>query len=240
MRNSHVFSLIEEAFEKVQEFNYKRYINELNRVPQEIYLRGLKVIVNKILGKFGFHLMYKNKLEELIALNYWKMGKWGSIGILQLALENPEKFDEVYNLLFDEDSKNTFDWFIRYRVAYSFLGELAGEVFPPKITKAEFLKGINALKSNNLKGLISIRNFSFKSWVDATAEVAETWIFENYHLKGKCEVAEGDYVIDGGAFRGETSFYFLSKGAGRVYSFEPDPYNFSVLIENIKKWGGRR
>jgi len=65
--------------------------------------------------------------------------------------------------------------------------------------------------------------------------IAESWIFEQYYLKGKCEVSKGDYIINGGAFKGETSFWFLSKGAGKVYAFEPDPYNFLVLSKNIKR-----
>jgi hypothetical protein len=58
------------------------------------------------------------------------MGKWSAVGTLQFALENPQKFDEVYNLLSDNDSKSMFDWFIQFRVAYAFVGEEARFVFP--------------------------------------------------------------------------------------------------------------
>lgn len=141
MRCSHTLSLINEAFEKIQEFNYKRYTKELDNKSlnaSNVHSRWQKHKVNQILEKFGFHLMYENKLQELINLDYAKMGKWSSVGTLQLALKSPEKFDEeVYNILSDEDSKSTFDWFIKYRVTYAFLGELGGEVFPPKISKKE-------------------------------------------------------------------------------------------------------
>jgi FkbM family methyltransferase len=227
--------LINDAFEKVQGFNYKRYINELVNISQntqKISSSGQKHKVNQILEKLNLHLMYKSVFEELVNSTYSKMGKWSSVGSLQLALKNPEKFDEVYNILSDEDSKSTFDWFIKYRVAYAFLGMLAGEIFPPNVTKAEFLKGMNDLKFDSRGGSINIGNFSFDS---ETLAIAESWIFEQYYLKGKCEISEGDYIIDGGAFKGETSFRFLSEGARKVYAFEPDPNSFSILVENIKR-----
>ena len=232
MRNSHTLSLIEEAFEKIQEFNYKGRMNEYDRASQEIHLRGLKrglkILINdRLLGKFGLHLIHKGEEQ-----NYSKSNKWSSVGTIQLALKNAEKFDEVYNILSDEDSKYTFDWFIKYRLAYAFLGMLAGEIFPPKVTKAEFLKGMNDLKINSRSGSVNIGNFSFDS---EAFIIAGSWIFEQYYLKGKCEVSKGDYIIDGGAFKGETSFWFLSKGAGKVYAFEPSLYNFLVLFKNIKR-----
>ena len=235
MKNSHTFSLIEEAFQKVQEFNYKKYVNRLEEASQnssKINPGGGKHIVNKILERFNLHLMRKRIFEEVVNQNYNKMCKWNSVGTLQLALKDPKKFDEVYNMLTDGDSKTTFDWFIKYRVAYAFVGELAGEIFPPKITKAEFLKEMNGLKFNRHSSLINLQNFCFSS--DAIV-VAATWIFRQYELEGKCEISEGDYIIDGGAFKGETSFWLLSKGARKIYAFEPDSYSFSILFKNIKR-----
>jgi FkbM family methyltransferase len=233
MKNLHALSLIEEAFEKIQEFNYKRYISELGIKSQNISNKSSskqKHKVNQILEKFGLHLMHKSAVDELEGNSYSKMGKWSSVGKLLLALENPEKFDEVYNMLSDEESKSTFDWFIKYRVGYAFLGEFAGEIYPSKISKKEYLRKMNQLKLDRYRSLIIIGGYYPDSGMSATAD---SWMFEQYGIKGKLEVTQGDYVIDGGAFRGETSFWLLSKGAGKVYAFEPDHYNFSILSENI-------
>jgi FkbM family methyltransferase len=235
MKYSHTALLVEEAFEKVQEFNYKRDLNELEDVsqnPSRISPSGGKHVINRILEKLGLHLMYKSVLEELQNYFYSKMGKWSSVGTLQLVLKNPEKFDEVYNMLADEDSRVTFDWFIKYRVAYAFLGELAGAIYPPKITKTYFFKGMNNLKFNRHNLLISTQNFGFKS---EALETAQTWVFEQYNLGEKRSLSKGDYVIDGGALKGETSFWFISEGAEKVYAFEPDPYSFSILSENVER-----
>jgi len=232
MERSHTSKLIEEAFEEIQKFNYRRFIDEIQNMSKDLSQRNFKrrkYIINDFLVKVGLHLTYKSTFEEL---QYSKRGKWISVGTLQLALKSPEKFDEIYNILSDEESKSIFDWFIKYRIAYAFLGELAGEIYPAKITKAEFLKEISALKRNTRNGLITLQNFSFKSEI---LETVQAWDLEQYNLRERCEVTDGDYVIDGGAFRGETSFWFISKGAAKVYAFEPDSYNFSVLVKNIKR-----
>lgn len=196
MNNSHTLSLIKETFQKIQEFNYSAYENRLktlskNPKPIETRLN----LVNKILEKFGLHLTYKSIFDELTDKFYSKQGKWSSVGTLQLALKNPEKFDEVYNLFTDEDSKSTFDLLIKYRVAYAFLGELAGKIFPPKISKEVFMQGMNRLKFCKWNNIVSIGNFVFKS--DIT-EVVHSWIFEQYQLDGKCEVSKRDYEHSAG------------------------------------------
>lgn len=54
MKGSHTLSLINEAFEKVQEFNYKRYINEIENISQNTprtSSSGQKHKVNRIFEK---------------------------------------------------------------------------------------------------------------------------------------------------------------------------------------------
>jgi len=38
-------------------------------------------------------------------------------------------------LVVDEASRATFDWYVQYRTAYAFIGEEAYELFPPQITR---------------------------------------------------------------------------------------------------------
>jgi hypothetical protein len=126
--NSHTVELIEEAFNKVQEFNYKRYLEDLN-TPVLQNTRTKKLPVNQILERFGLHIIRKPHLDKLERNLFSSMGKWSAVGTLQFALENPQRFDEVYNLLSDNDSKSMFDWFIQFRVASAFVGEGARFVF---------------------------------------------------------------------------------------------------------------
>jgi FkbM family methyltransferase len=232
---SHTLNLIEEAFAKAKEIMFNDYsvdIERLSKSKNDYLVFHQKHIVNRILEKFGFHLMGVNYFQRFLNLEYSNLGKYNSIGTLQYALNNPEKFDKVYNLLEDEDSKNTFDWFINFRVTYSFLGEFAFQIYPLKTTKEQFFNEMKRLEVDKKNHLLKMKDYYFASGI---VGVTSSWIFEQYWLNGKCEVAKGDYVIDGGAFNGETSFWFASKGAEKIYAFEPDPINFKELSENIKR-----
>lgn len=44
----------------------------------------------------------------------------------------------------------------------------------------------------------------------------------------------GKYVIDIGAYIGDTAIYFALKGARKVFAVEPYPYTYRLLAENIK------
>jgi len=227
--NSHTVELIEEAFEKVQEFNYKRYLEDLN-TPVLQNIRAKKHPVNQILEKFGFHIIRKPLLDKLERNPFSSMGKWSAVGTLQFALENPQRFDEVYNLLSDNDSKSTFDWFIQFRVAYAFVGEEARFVFLSRISREDFKEKVSKIKLDR-EGYMKFGKYNFLSLKEASVD---SWIFEQYNLSGLCEVSSGDFVVDGGAFKGETAFWFLSKGAGKVYAFEGDAINFEVLSKNVR------
>jgi len=213
-RNSHTVELIEEAFEKVQEFNYKRYLEDLN-TPVLQNIRTKKHPINQILEKFRFHIIRKPLLDNLERNSFSSMGKRSAGGTLQFALDNPRKFDEVYNLFSDDDSKSTFDWFVRFRVAYAFVGEEARFVFPPKISWEDFKEKESKIKLDR-EGYMKFVKYNFLSLKEASVD---SWIFEQYNLSGLCEVSSGDFVADGGAFKGETAFWFLSKGAKKSICF---------------------
>lgn len=230
----YISQLIRDSIDSVQKFSYKKYLNKITNMPLSSpnFYNILGHIINQIIGRFNLKLIYKSEFEELLNNRYNELSKWNSIGTFRLALENSENFGRVYRLFTDEDSKDIFNWLIKYRIAYALLGEDAGKIFPTKISRSMFLKKMDEIKVNILTGIISIRDFNFKSGILETFQV---WILEQYNLEGKCEVSKGDYVIDGGAYRGESSLWFLSKGAERIYAFEPDYYNFSSLCYNIKR-----
>jgi hypothetical protein len=213
--NSHTVELIEEAFNKVQEFNYNKHLEDISVYSNTNHLiSNYGYFVNYILERYGLHLTRKHFLEELKLGSYRRIRKWRSVGTLQFAFENPQRFDEVYNLLSDNDSKSTFDWFIQFRVAYAFVGEEARFVFLPRISREDFKEKVSKIKLDR-EGYMKFGKYNFFS---LQVESVDSWIFEQYNLSGLCEVSSGDFVVDGGAFKGETAFWFLSKGARR-YKF---------------------
>ncbi|MDR0823063.1 MAG: hypothetical protein LBN20_04715, partial [Endomicrobium sp.] len=50
------------------------------------------------------------------------------------------------------------------------------------------------------------------------------------------DISDGDYVIDGGGFQGETALYFAAKVGtkGMIYSFEVLPQNIKVFNKNLE------
>ena len=66
----------------------------------------------------------------------------------------------------------------------------------------------------------------------------ETFILEGYNYNNLVYASEGDYVLDCGAYTGNTAVYFHEKigSTGKVYSFEPHPATFKVLQNNLKNY----
>ena len=63
-----------------------------------------------------------------------------------------------------------------------------------------------------------------------------SWLFNEVFLKecyGNLNVFSRD-VVDIGANIGDTAIYFASKGAKKVYAFEPYPYSYNLAILNME------
>lgn len=228
----HTIDLIEEAIEETRKVALKKHLTELEELSLNNYdYKNLpkKHFINVVLEKLNLHLIRLSDLDKLREKDYSDFGKYNGIGTLQLALKEPERFDKVYELLNDEDSKATFDWFIKYLVSYAFVGKLANKIFPPEVSEEEFFDSVKKLKIGK-NGIINTARFKF---ISAQIATACDWAFGQY-FNEKCSISKGDVVIDGGAFRGETSFWFISQGVKKVYAFEPDLFNYNILLKNIQ------
>jgi hypothetical protein len=69
MENLHTLSLIKDAYEKVQELNFERYINELDKVS--LYVKNFAF--NQVLEKLGLHLMRNLPMKHL-SIALWVNG----------------------------------------------------------------------------------------------------------------------------------------------------------------------
>jgi len=158
------------------------------------------------------------------------MGKLSCTETMYEAIQNPDRFDRIYELLADEESKKTFDWFIKYRITFAIIGEIAYDIFTPRITKQDLensRKKLQKISDNKYK----IDNFIYNG---NCGEVVEAFYFEQYAYKN-VKPSSGDVIIDAGAYFGDTALWFSKYiGNGRVYAFEPMEDNFKILKENIK------
>lgn len=62
---------------------------------------------------------------------------------------------------------------------------------------------------------------------------ASTFVLEQYRHKDEVAVRPGDVFLDCGGCGGETAVWAARCGAGRVYSFEPDPACLPYLRRNL-------
>ena len=68
---------------------------------------------------------------------------------------------------------------------------------------------------------------------------ATTFIFNQYRYGDEVRVREGDVVLDCGACFGESALWALTEGAGKVWSFEPNPATFAFLERNARLYGAQ-
>ncbi|MDR2690309.1 MAG: FkbM family methyltransferase [Azoarcus sp.] len=67
-----------------------------------------------------------------------------------------------------------------------------------------------------------------------------TFVIEQYRYGEMVAVREGDVFLDCGACCGETALWAEKAGAGKVWSFEPNPEALDYMSRNIQKHGQGR
>jgi len=229
---SHTKELVEEALEKLENFLEGKRLTEDLEVAY--YSASVKRTgINHYFNKLGIHVVRLREWKSVQKFSTNYFSKLSSVQFLKSASRNPESFDEIYNLLADEASKATFDWYVQYRTAFAFIGEEAYELFPPEITREAWDDMEKRLKHKS-EGTFEIEGFT----VQATLfELVGSFIVQQYRYGTIVEPKLGDIVFDIGAYVGDTSLWF-SKAVGpqgKVYAFEPEPGNFEKLKANLER-----
>lgn len=133
---SHTKGLVREAFKSVEEFLNKSWGYELDSKSGKNPLSSIKPVyagIKSIAKHFGIHIIRQTTFENRFGFAWSnKMGKMSSAKTLGELFENYGRFDKIYEILADEASKKTFDWLIKYRVAYALTGETAYNIFAPE------------------------------------------------------------------------------------------------------------
>jgi len=170
--------------------------------------------------------------ESRYRFNTNHFSKLSTVQFLKAATCNPETFDEIYNLLADEASKTTFDWYVQYRTAYAFIGEAAYELFTPEITTGAW-NDMEKRIGRNTNHVYEVDEFTIEGTAD---ELVGTFIVQ-HRYDSIVEPKLGDVVFDIGAYVGDTALWF-SKAVGpqgKVFAFEPEPRNFEKLKANLER-----
>jgi len=229
---SHTKELIEEALEKLEKYLEEKHLTEDLKVAN--YSASVKRTgINRYFNELGIQVVRVREWQYVQKFKADHFGKLSSVQFLRSASRNPESFDEIYNLLVDEASKATFDWYVQYRTAYAFIGEEAYELFPPEITREAWDHMEKRLKHKS-EGTFEIEGFTVQA---NPFELVGTFVVQQYSYGTIVQPKLGDIVFDIGAFVGDTALWF-SKAVGpqgRVYAFEPEPSNFEKLKANRER-----
>jgi FkbM family methyltransferase len=239
MGESHSMMLVKRAIEDTQRYLNAEARAELQTAPTLPEGRGIGLAhtLNRVLRHINLHVSRATIHDEAMRearRGYNPMVKSIALGTIAQLEADSSVFDAVYDVLSDEDSRNTFNWFISYRVALAFLGQDADEVVPGIISTAEWQKVLNQTGRAFVGGAYRIDGLTVDtpSW-----DVAEVFFLEQYRLKGIVEPRSGDVVLDCGAYRGETALWFarLVGKEGRVVAFEPAAHNLQGLQRNLAR-----
>jgi len=229
---SHTKELIEEALEKLEKYLDAKHLTEDLEVAN--YSASVKRTgINRYFNKMGIQVVRLREWKSVQNFSASYFGKLSSVQFLKSASRNPECFDEIYNLLADETSKATFDWYVEYRTAFAFIGEEAYELFTPEITREAWDDMEKRLKHKS-EGTFEIEGFTVQA---NPFELVGTFVVQQYRYDSIVERKLGDIVFDIGAYVGDTALWF-SKAVGpqgKVYAFEPEPSNFEKLKANLER-----
>jgi len=229
---SHTKELIEEALEKLEKYLEEKHLAE--DLEAAYYSASVKRTgINRYFNELGIQVVRLREWKSWHKFSTNYFGKLSSVQFLKSASRNPESFDEIYNLLADEASKATFDWYVQYRTAFAFIGEEAYELFSPEITREAWDDMGKRLKHKS-EGTFEIEGFTVQA---NPFELIDSFIVQQYRYGTIVEPKLGDIVFDIGAYVGDTALWF-SKALGpqgRVYAFEPEPSNFEKLKANLER-----
>ena len=161
------------------------------------------------------------KIFEQIEAPYFPIGS----GRFNYTLENFNDFYSISEILADTASQSVYINLIALYIASGFFSTAEQqEVFAliNKTTWKQLEKQAEEIKNPYIRK-------------DYIADRIDTWILEGYAYGDICRASSGDIVIDGGAYTGNTSFYFASLVGmgGRVYAFEPSKEIFNELEESV-------
>lgn len=140
---------------------------------------------------------------------------------------NPDKYNKIFDVLEDAESREILAWLISHRICFYLeqSKERASELFPPQLSAecwADLTTRASAHPANGLEANLDV-------------DVIENWLLDGYSLGGDCEVAEGDTVLDCGAFNGNSTIVLARRAGptGFVYAFEPNPEMSPILKRNL-------
>ena len=132
------------------------------------------------------------------------------------VIKNIHKYEMVLDLLEDNVSKEVFVSLVKHRMT-------------------AYIKNVSPISTlhNEVNDDVSMPEIK-----DLNGELISSLVFSNnqYLIPGVFELKEGENVIDGGGYLGDSAIYFSQfvGNKGRVFSFEAQPEIAKTMRDNLK------
>lgn len=145
---------------------------------------------------------------------------------------NQQHIAKCLALMSDELSRANYQSELTYLMLRDINKPLAAQISP--FTEEDWKKIVNGWKS-----FTQSKDFPKMSCAQGEEGymanmLMTTFIAGQYRYGEQVKVDKGEIFIDCGACFGDTALWAYQQGAAEVYSFEPSPYNFTVLQKNIE------
>jgi len=151
--------------------------------------------------------------------------------------KNIEKFEQAYNCLCDDFSKDRFCEYLASKT-------LANRQLNIDSKHTEIVKKtLSILKKNYIKNYSNLSNQSVfdlspigfnANFIGSDLAVLINFLFKQYDYNDYVKVIEGDVVIDCGGGAGDTAIYFAAKGAEKIFVFEFINSNIEIINKQIE------
>ena len=155
--------------------------------------------------------------------------------VVQLYIENKDKINKVCSFFEDEDSREKYIRELAFMAIRKMFNEEVAIKYAGNVTWEEWRRVLKLAQQAIEEKKVPAINFGTMREYWTYHTIAATYIFEQYSHPPYVIVRDGDVVLDCGACIGDTSLWFLSKGAKKVYAFEPAPGNFNLLTDNFNR-----
>ncbi|MBQ9537065.1 MAG: FkbM family methyltransferase [Desulfovibrionaceae bacterium] len=152
-----------------------------------------------------------------------------------LILQHAREIETSLSLFSDDESKYLYAQEIIYTTISQFVYPVYANHIAGLMPIQEFMAEVEKVKKHKIFELFLAPNKQENTEMIAV-DLTGTFIFEQYKYKDIVLVQEGDVVIDGGGFIGDTAIYFARNGAKDIYTFECDRENVVALEKNIKNF----
>lgn len=156
---------------------------------------------------------------------------------IMILEENAPAIERVESWLADEASRESY----RRELAFMLLGNLT-----PQVEVA--VRHAGSISFNNweqikegIRGMMKAGDLPAMEYPHPTPDwaipdmFASTYVMEQYRYGDTVRIKQGDVFLDCGACGGETAIWAIGQGAGKVYSFEPNPVMHSFIRKNTSR-----